>query len=97
MRRPLTILVSVLVAIAVGLVLQLVSIYSQYAYVAVLASGGIALIAFRNPMAAWIRARSAPSQSRSARRMVRPTTFVLFGIGFLALAVATLIVVVPGR
>jgi hypothetical protein len=92
MRRPRTIVLSVLVAIAVLVALQLVSLYSQYAYVAVLAIGGVALIMFRNAIASWIQVRSAASPSSDHRRMVRPATFVLFGVAFLAVAVATLIV-----
>ncbi len=91
MRKSLVIFISLLAAAILLVVLQFVGIYSQRAYAATLAIGGIALIAFRGAIAAWIQARSAASPLGGHWRMTRPATVVLYGIGLLMLSAASLI------
>ena len=91
MRKSLVILISLIAAAIMLMALQLVGIFSQRAYAATLALGGIALIAFRGTVAAWIQAKSAASPLGGHWRTTRPATVALYGIGLLLLSAACLI------
>lgn len=91
MRKSLIILVSLVAAAVLLVVLQLIGIYSQRICAGTLAVAGVLLIAFRGAVAAWIQSKSVASPMFGHWRTVRPATIVLYGIGMLALAAASLI------